>query len=55
MGWLSPLFTILCAITGFGIFYTNKKKGWGKDKYSPKKNEPIPVEVTEAYYKELDQ
>lgn len=50
MGWLNPLFSIICALTGYGIFYTNKKRGWGKNKYSPKKDEPISQEETEAYY-----
>lgn len=54
MGWLSPIFTIICAITGYGIFYTNKRKGWGRDRYSPKKDEPIPMEITKQYYREQE-
>lgn len=50
VGWLSPILTIVCALTGYGIFYTNKKKGWGKDKYNPKTDETIPMDVTEKYY-----
>lgn len=52
VGWLSPLFTIICALTGYGIFYTNRKKGWGKGKHVPNKEKPIPTEVTEQYYAE---
>lgn len=36
-GFLVPSITILCGITGFGMFYTNGRRGWGKNKYIPKK------------------
>jgi len=54
LGYLSPIFTIICALTGFGIFYTNKKRGWGKNKYNPKTDPPITLETTETFYKEKE-
>ena len=36
-GFLVPTLTIICGITGFGMFYTNGRRGWGKNRYVPKK------------------
>lgn len=36
-GFLVPGITILCGFTGFGMFYTNNRRGWGKNRYVPKK------------------
>lgn len=53
LGFFNPIMALICAFTGFGIFYTNNKKGWGKDKYVPEKDGAIPLDVTEEYYKTL--
>ncbi|NLU27126.1 MAG: hypothetical protein GXX00_08290 [Hungateiclostridium thermocellum] len=34
-GYLIFIFNTLCAITGFGIFYTKNRRGWGKNKEIP--------------------
>lgn len=51
LGIFNPLMAIICAFTGYGIFYTNHKRGWGKDKYVPEKDGSIALEITEEYYK----
>lgn len=38
-GYIVPMMTIVCGYTGFGMFYANGRRGWGKDKYSPSKEE----------------
>jgi Na+/H+ antiporter NhaC len=38
-GYIVPLFTIFCGYTGFGMFYTRGRRGWGKNKSLPDKNE----------------
>lgn len=50
IGYLNPIISILLAITGYGVFYTNGKRGWGKDKYDPEKDGPITPEQTAQYY-----
>lgn len=52
MGYLCPILSVFCAVTGFGILYTNGRKGWGKDKYNPDIDTPISAEVTLHYYQE---
>ena len=37
-GIAMPLVIIFCGVTGWGIFYTNGRKGWGKNKYIPPKD-----------------
>lgn len=34
-GYLIFIFNMICAATGFGIFYTNGRRGWGKHKEIP--------------------
>lgn len=53
LGFFNPLMAIICAFTGYGVFYTNHKKGWGKNKYQPEKDGTIALAVTEEYYKTL--
>ena len=52
LGYLCPILTVFCAVTGYGMLYTNGKKGWGKNKYRPGIDAPIPTEVTLRYYQE---
>lgn len=52
MGYLCPILSVFCAVTGFGILYTNGRKGWGKDKYHPDIDTPISAEGTLHYYQE---
>lgn len=30
LGWIDPLIAFFCAFTGWGVFYTNGRRGWGK-------------------------
>lgn len=30
LGWLDPLVALFCAFTGWGVFYTGGRRGWGK-------------------------
>ena len=50
IGYLNPIISIILAITGYGVFYTNGKRGWGKNKYDPAKDGPITPEQTAQYY-----
>lgn len=50
LGYINPLVAVFCAVTGYGVFYTNGKRGWGKNRYDIKRDGPIPISVTEAYY-----
>lgn len=54
IGYLNPIISIILAITGYGVFYTNGKRGWGKNKYIPGKDKPITLEQTAAYYQAQD-
>ncbi len=53
IGYLNPLMAVLCAVTGYGVMYTNHRKGWGKNKYSIEKDGVIPLSVTEKYYESI--
>lgn len=50
IGYFNPVISILLAITGYGVFYTNGRRGWGKNKYKHGVDEPISMETTKAYY-----
>lgn len=38
LGWLDPLVAFFCAFTGWGVFYTEGRRGWGKKNRYVKKN-----------------
>ncbi len=41
LGWLDPLVALFCAFTGWGVFYTEGRRGWGKKNRYVKKDKQV--------------